>query len=159
MCFSPLEKLIFMLSRHLAICRALKLFLIAISTLPRQLGGSIKKVPGSSIASWRLVDWSRFFSCVFALFLKTFSIAVSVDVVFLNTYLDRWLDTSWHLYLLGITEDLYIGFNAIRSSFSRSLLIYLHLFNSQTLTSLSKPSTHVIFGLSLLQITWYVFFF
>ena len=48
--------------RHLAICRALKLFLIAISTLPRQLGGSIKKVHGSSIASRQLVDRSNFFS-------------------------------------------------------------------------------------------------
>ena len=47
----------------------------------------------------------------------------------------------------------------IRFSFSRSLSINLLLFSSQTLSSPSKPSTHVIFGLSLLQITWYVFFF
>ena len=47
----------------------------------------------------------------------------------------------------------------IRFSFSWSLSINLLLFSSQTLSSPSKPSTHVIFGLSLLQITWYVFFF
>ena len=66
---------------------------------------------------------------------------------------------SRHLYLSRIIEDLYIGFSAIWSSFSRSLSIYLCLFTSQTLSSLSKPLTYVIFGLSLLQITWYDFFF
>ena len=58
MCFSLLEK--WFLSnldtssippRHLAICHALKLFLIATLTDPQQLGGSIEKVPGPSIAS------------------------------------------------------------------------------------------------------------
>ena len=65
LCFSLLEKLFLTIStppRHLAICRALKLFLITISKLPRQLGESIEKVPGSSIASRQLVDRSSFFS-------------------------------------------------------------------------------------------------
>ena len=45
-------------------CRALKLFLIAISTPSRQLGGSIEKVPGSLIASRQLMDRSSFFNRV-----------------------------------------------------------------------------------------------
>ena len=56
--FSLLEKLFLSnldtsltLPRHLAICQALKLFLIAISTDPRQLGGLIGKVPRPLIAS------------------------------------------------------------------------------------------------------------
>ena len=109
LCFSLLEKLFLsnldtfsIPPRHLAICRALKLFLIAISTDPRQLDGSIEKVPGPLIASWQLVDRSSFSSCVFALFLNTFSIAASIDVVFLNTSLDRWLNTSIYRELLRI---------------------------------------------------------
>ena len=113
--FSLSWKTVFKQSRHLPICRALKLFLIAISIDPRQLGGSIEKVPGSSIASRQLVDRLSFCSCVFALFLDTFSTAASVDVVFLDTFFDRCLNTSWNLYLSRFTEHLYIGF--VRSSF------------------------------------------
>ena len=94
----------------------IKLFLIAISTDPRQLGESIEKVPGSLITSQQLVDWSSFFSCVFALFVDTFSTVASVDVVFLDTFLDRCLDTSRHLYRSRFTKPLYIG--SVRSGFS-----------------------------------------
>ena len=99
LCFSLLEKQFlsnldtsFVPPRHLAFCRALKVF--SYSNLDRSLtvGGSNEKVPRSLIASRQLMDRSSFSSCVFALFLNTFSIAVSVDVVFLDTYLDRWLD-------------------------------------------------------------------
>ena len=55
------------------------------------------------------MDRSSFCSCVFALFLDTFSTAASVDVVFLDTFLNRWLDTSRHFYLSRIIEDLYKG--------------------------------------------------
>ena len=92
LCFSLLKKLFLSNldtfstpSQHLAICRAFKLFLIAILTFPQQLGWSIEKDLGSLIASWQLVDWSSFFSRVFALYLDTFSTAASVNVVFLDT--------------------------------------------------------------------------
>ena len=102
LCFSLLEKLFLKASltppRHLAICQASELFLIAISTDPRYL-----------------VDQSSFFSCVFALFLDTSSTATFVDIVFLDTFLDRCLDTSRHLYLSRFTEPLYIG--SVRSNF------------------------------------------
>ena len=61
-------------------------------------------------ASRHLVDRSSFSSCVFALFLDTFFTAVSVDVIFLDTFLNRLLNTSRHLYLSRITEDLFICF-------------------------------------------------
>ena len=54
------------------------------------------------------MDLSSFSSCVFVLFLDTSSIVASINVVFLDTFLDKWLDTSRHLYLSRITEDLYI---------------------------------------------------
>ena len=60
-CVFPFLKTDFKPPRHQAICRALTLFHIAISTLPQQLGGLIENVPGSSIASRQLVDRSSFF--------------------------------------------------------------------------------------------------
>ena len=126
--FFPYWKTIFKQSRYLAICRALKLFLIAISTNPRQLGGSIGKVPRPSIASRQLVDWSRFCYCVFAFFLDTFSTAASVDVVFLDTFLDKWLDTSICRELLRIYIFVLCDPNFI---FSWSLSWYLCLLTSQ----------------------------
>ena len=154
LCFSLLKKLILSYlntsstpSRHLAICRALKLFLIAISTDPRQLGGSIEKVPRPSIAYRQLVDRSSFCSCVFALFLNTFSTTSSVDVVFLDTFLNKWLDTSRHLYVSRITKDLYKGQARSGSHFSRSLSRQKCLFTSQTSLTHSKSSSQVIFEL------------
>ena len=137
LCLSLLEKQFlsnldtsFVPPRHLAFCRALKVF--SYSNLDRSLtaGGSNEKVPRSLIASRQLMDRSSFSSCVFALFLDTFLTAVSVDVVFLDTYLDRWLDTSRRLYLSRITEALYIGLSRSDSHFLRSLSIYPHLFLS-----------------------------
>ena len=63
------------------------------------------------------MDRSNFSSSVFASFLDTSSIAASVDVVFLDIFLDRWLNTSQHLYLLRITEALYIGLSRSGSHF------------------------------------------
>ena len=88
-------------------------------------------------------------SCVFALFLNTFSTASSVDVVF--------LDTFRHLYLSRITEDLYKG--QVRSglyflSISLSTPLSSHLLNH----SLSLQTTfQVIFKLfQAFFFTWYV---
>ena len=105
-CVFPSWKTVFKLSWHLLdtwlSVKLLNFVLIAILTDPRQLGGLIEKFPGPSIASRQLVDWSSFYSCVFALFLNTFSIVVSIDIVFLDTFLDRCLDTSICRELLRI---------------------------------------------------------
>ena len=63
------------------------------------------------------MDRLSFSSSVFALFLDTSSTVASVDVVFLDTFLDRWLDTSLHLYLSRIIEALYIGLLRFSSYF------------------------------------------
>ena len=99
----------------------------------RQIGGPIEKVPGPSIASRQLVDRSSFSSCVFALFLDTFSTAVSVDVVFLDTFLDRWLNTSicrelLRIYIFILRDPILI------SSISLDLSTPVHLPNTISLT-------------------------
>ena len=110
--------------RHLAICRALKDFSYRNLNRSSTVGGSNEKVPRPSIASRHLV---------------AFSTTVSVDVVFLDTFLDRWLDTSWHLYLSRITKDLYILSSRSSSYFYWSLSRYLCLLTSQNTFSHSKP--------------------
>ena len=139
LCFSFLEKRFLsnpntslISPRHLAFCRALKVFSYRNLDRFSTTSGSNEKVLGSSIASQQLVGQLSFSSCVFTLFFDSFLIAVSVDVVFIDTYLDRWLDTSRRLYLLRITEVLYIGLSQSGSHFLWSLLIYPHLFLSQT---------------------------
>ena len=79
LCFSLLEKLHFYVGstpsstppRHLVICRASQAFLIAISTLPSTLGGSIEKVSILSIDSRHLLDRSSFAYLKFSLHLDT----------------------------------------------------------------------------------------
>ena len=154
LCFSLLEKRVLSYldtslipAQHLAIYRASKLFLIAISIDPRQLGGLIEKVPGPLIASRYLVDWSSFCSCVFTLFLDTSSTASSADVVFLDTFLKRWLDTSIYrellkLYILVCRDPVLIS------------SICLHLFTSQITLSHSKPLSQVFFKLFQFFFTW-----
>ena len=115
LCFSLLEKRFLsnldtsqIPLQHLAICRALKVFSYRNLDRSSTAGGSNDKVPRPSIAFRQLVDRSSFSSCVFALFLDTISTSTSVDVVFLDTFLDRWLDTFRHLYLPRITKEVYI---------------------------------------------------
>ena len=133
--------------QHLAIYRASKLFLITISIDPRQLGGLIEKVPRPLIASRYLVDRSSFCSCVFTLFLDTSLTASSADVVFLDTFLNRWLDTSIYqellkLYILVCRDPVLIS------------SICLHLFTSQITLSHSKPLSQVFFKLFQVFFTW-----
>ena len=123
--------------RYLAICRALKVFSYRNLDRSSIASGSNEKVPGPSIAFWQLVDRSSFSSCVCGLFLDTFSTAVSVDVVFLETFLERWLNTSICRELLRIY--IFVLRDLILIS-----LICLHLFISQTLSLLLQTSSLVI---------------
>ena len=76
------------------------------------------------------------------------STASSVNVVFLDTFLDRYHDASWHLYLSRITENIYKGQAWSELHFlSISLSQYLYLLTSQTSLSHSKSSSQVIFEL------------
>ena len=127
LCFSLLEKLVFSNFDTWLIYRALKLFLIAISTPSWQLGGSIEKVPKCLIAFQQLVDRLSFFNRVWWILPWHFSIAASVDALTLDTF----LDTSRHLYLSSFTNLLYKGLAWFPSHFSRSLSWQIHPFTSQ----------------------------
>ena len=121
------------LSRHLAVCQALKLFLIAISWAVSTVGGSIGKVPRPSIASRQLVDWSSLFLSFVELSLDSSSIASFVDAFFpwhLSRHLPRYLSTP--LFVENYWGSIY-RFCVIRTSF---FSICLWLFTSQTLSTL-----------------------
>ena len=146
LCFSLLEKQFWsnldtssLPPWHLAICRALKVFSYLNLNRSSTVGGLNEKVPGPSIASRQLVDRLSFSSCVFTSFLDTFSTAASVDVDFLDTFLDRWLDTSICQELLRI----YIFFlpnPVLISSISLDLSALVHLPNTISLTPNLFPS-------------------
>ena len=130
--FFPYWKTIFKQSRYLAICRALKLFLIAISTNPRQLGGSIGKVTRPSIAGG-LIKILLLCLCFLPRHLLDNCICRRI---FLDTFLDRWLDTSIYRELLRIYIFVLCDSDFI---FSWSLSRYLCLLTSQITLSHSKP--------------------
>ena len=149
--FFPSWKTVFKLSRHL----------LDTSSTPGYLSSfqnfSYRNLNRSSTARWtnRESSWTldsflitsgsiELLFCFFASFLDTSSTAASVDVVFLDTFLNRWLDTSRHLYLLRITETLYIRLSRFGSHFldlSRSIRSY-------------SPPKHFLLPLNL-QPTWF----
>ena len=95
-------------------------------------GGSIENAPASSIASQYLVDQSSFCSWIWFLLAWHLLDTSTVDDHFLDTYLDRFLNTSQHLHLLRFTKGLYI-----LSSWSIS-----HFFDlSQSVCTCSSPNT------------------
>ena len=121
--FFPSWKTIFKQSRHLAICQALKLFLIAISTPSRELGRSIE----ISFGSRQLVDRSSFF--------LSFYWIVPWQI------LDSWICQSlfarhlaWHLsrhlYLSRFTGLLFKHESRFPSHFSRSFSQQTYLLTS-----------------------------
>ena len=135
LCFSLLEKrfLSFLDTSsippwHLAICRALKLYFY------RNLNRSSTARWIDRESSWTLNSFliaggsiELPFLCLLLCFSTPFSTTVSTDVVFLDTFLDRCLNTSQHLFLSRITEDLYIDFSRSGSHFpdlSRSIRVY-----------------------------------
>ena len=91
------------------------------------------------------MDRSNFSSSVFASFLDTSSIAASVDVVFLDIFLDRWLNTSicWELlklYILGCRDPVLI------SLISLDLSTLVHLPNHSLSLQNSFPSVFQAFS-------------
>ena len=71
-------------------------------------GGSTENAPASLIASRHLVDRSSFYSWIWFLVARHLLDTSAVDDHFLDTYLNRFLDTSRHLHLLRFTKGLYI---------------------------------------------------
>ena len=86
-----------------------------ISSIP---GGSIKKTPASSIAPRHLLDRSRFFLNSDFLLLDSFLDTSAIKDQILDTYLDRYLDTSRYLHLSRFTSYLYKAFVRSENHFS-----------------------------------------
>ena len=141
--------------RYLAICRALKVFSYHNLNRSSTVGGSNKKVPGSSIAFRHLMDRSSF-SFVSLLHSSTLPRQLYLSTLFFSTPSSTDGLTPLDTFICRELLKRYIlGCLYLVLIFS----IYPLLFSSQTLSSPSKPSAHVIFDLFFLQITWYVFFF
>ena len=101
-------------------------------------GGSIEKDHASLIAPRHLLDWSSFCSESDSLLLDSFLDTSAIEDQILDTYLDRYLDTSRYLHLSRFTSCLYKA--SVRSEFhfsSISLLILL-CFSPKTISSFSK---------------------
>ena len=104
-------------------------------------GGSIEKAPTSSIAPRHLLDRSSFCSESDSLLLDSFLNTSAIEDQILDTYLDRYLDTSRYLHLSRFTSCLYKA--SVRSGihFSSISLSILLCFSPKTLTSYSKTSS------------------
>ena len=111
LCFSHLEKLLFKASltpsRYLAVCQASSAFSYNNPDSFSTPGGSIEKAPASSIAPRHLLDRSRFFLDSDFLLLDSFLDTSTIEDQILDTYLDRYLDTSRYLHLSRFTSCLY----------------------------------------------------
>ena len=103
--------------RHLAICRASQVFFYRNPDSSSIPDGSIKKAPASSTASRHLVHRLSFCSWIWWVVPQYLLNTSAVDNHFLDTYLDSFLDTSWHLHLSSFTEGLYIPSSRSESHF------------------------------------------
>ena len=149
LCFSHLEKLVlkasstpprYLLDTLLSV-ELLQLFLIAIPTAPRHLlDRSRLLLPPRQLLNTCWID--RDSSLVSAnLFLDTSLIPVSVDDHFLDTFLNRHLDTSRHLHLSRFTPTLFKLLVRSGTHFARSLSRYFFDFSTKLshLTPLTVP--------------------
>ena len=143
LCFSHLEKLLLKacstppryLFNTLLSIEFLQLFSYRNPDSFSTPGGSIKKVPASSIASGHLVDWSSFCSWFWWVVPRYLLNTSAVDKHFLNTSsTDTSIPTFVEIYCLS-----YFSSCAIRFSFpSISLLILLCLSPKNTQISLQS---------------------
>ena len=133
LCFSHLEKLVLKASstppRYLAICRASSAFSYRNLDSFLILGGSIENGSASSIAFRHLVDRSSFCSCFCWVVPQHLIDTSAVDDHFLDTFLDRCLDTSWHLHLSRFTDALFKLPVQSEPHFVRSLSRYFSVFS------------------------------
>ena len=153
--FFPSWKTVFKLSRHLLDTSSTPGYLLSFQTFSyRNLNRSSTTRWIDQESSWPFDSFSivggsiELLFCVFASFLDTSSAAASVDVVFLDTFLDRCLDTSRQLYLSRITEALYIGlsWSILISSISLDLSAPVHLPNHTLSLQTSFPSVFQAFS-------------
>ena len=101
-------------------------------------GRSIEKALTSLIASRHLLDQSSFCSESNSLLLNSFLDTLAIEDQILDTYLNRYFDTSRYLHLLRFTSCLYkasVRFEFHFSSISFSILL---CFSPKTISSYSK---------------------
>ena len=101
-------------------------------------GRSIEKALTSLIASRHLLDQSSFCSESNSLLLNSFLDTLAIEDQILDTYLDRYLNTSWYLLLSRFTSCLYKAFVWSRFHFSSISLSILLCFSPKTISSYSK---------------------
>ena len=101
-------------------------------------GGSIEKAPASSIAPRHLLDQSRFFLDSDFLLHDSFIDTSAIEDQILDTYLNRYLNTSRYLHLSRFTSYLYKAFVQSENHFSSISLLILLCFSPKTLSSYSK---------------------
>ena len=117
-------------------------------------GGSIEKAPASSIIPRHLLDRSRFFLDSDFLLLDSFLDTSAIKDQFLDTYLDRYLDTSRYLHLSRFTSCLYKASVRSRNHFS-SISLSIHLCFSPTTLS-SSPNLFLKDSSSFFQVSPYL---
>ena len=79
--------------------------------------GSIEKAPASSIAPWHLVHRLSFCSWIWFFVVRYLFDTSAVEVQFLDTYLDSFLDTSQYLSCRALLKGLYISQSRFFSHF------------------------------------------
>ena len=116
--------------------------------------GSIEKAPASSVTPRHLLDRSRFFLDSDFLLLDSFLDTSAIKDQFLDTYLDRYLDTSRYLHLSRFTSYLYKAFVRSGIHFS-SISLSIHLcFSPKTLSS--SPNLFLKDSSSFFQVSPYL---
>ena len=116
--------------------------------------GSIEKAPASSVTPRHLLDRSRFFLDSDFLLLDSFLDTSAIKDQFLDTYLDRYLDTSRYLHLSRFTSYLYKAFVWSGIHFS-SISLSIHLcFSPKTLSS--SPNLFLKDSSSFFQVSPYL---
>ena len=101
-------------------------------------GGSIEKAPASSIAPRHLLDRSSFCSESDSLLVDSFLNTSAIKDQILDTYLDRYIDTSRYLHLSRFTSCLYKAFVRSGFHFSSISLSILLCFSPKSISSYSK---------------------
>ena len=100
--------------------------------------GSIEKAFATLIAPRHLLDRWRFFLDSDFLLLNRFLDTSAIKDQILNTYLNRYLDTSRYLHLSRFASCLYKAFVRPENHFSLISLSILLCFSPKTLSSYSK---------------------
>ena len=115
--------------RYLAVCRASSAFSYCNPNSFSIPGGSIENGFASSIAFRHLVDRSRFYSWFCWVVPRYLLDTSTVDDHFLDTFLDRCLDTSWHLHLSSLLLALFKLPVRSGTHFIRYLSRYFSIFS------------------------------